>query len=82
MVGGEGSSVSAYFGKYLVPYGELKHSGNTTRFAPFEVASNTFDRARDKLADLSAPLANCTKASFNGFLSNFAIVNVKVMVAK
>jgi len=53
--GGEGSRVSQYLGKNLVPYGELKHSGRTTRFAPFDVASRTFDRALARLAVLSAP---------------------------
>ncbi len=54
-VGGEGRSVSAYEGKYWVPYGELKHSGRTMRFAPCREASKTLERARVRLADLSAP---------------------------
>ena len=56
--GGEGRRVSQYFGKYFVPYGELKHSGSTTMLAPFEVASSTFDRARARLAALSEPASD------------------------
>jgi hypothetical protein len=53
--GGDGSSVSAYDGKYWQPYGELKHSGRTITFAPAFEASSTLSRACDRFTALSAP---------------------------
>jgi len=42
---------------------ELKHSGSTTSFAPAFAASRTFERALERLRDLSAPAASCTRPS-------------------
>lgn len=53
--GGLGRSVSAYLGKYCDPYGELKHSGRTMMLAPARDASRILERARVRLAALSAP---------------------------
>lgn len=53
--GGEGSRVSAYLGKYGVPYGELKHSGRMISWAPAREASRTRDWAWRRLVFLSAP---------------------------
>ena len=56
---------SAYSGKCCVPYGELKHSGSDTSFAPAATASRTLEAALSRFWDLLAPTANCTRASLN-----------------
>ena len=48
-----------------MPYGELKHSGNTINCAPLEAASLTHLTALVKLLAFSAPTSNWISARRN-----------------
>lgn len=47
-----------------VPYGELKHSGKATRWAPFALALYISLTAAATFLFLSAPTANWIRATF------------------